>query len=78
MAQEFAHLYVLNLRGNARTLGETFKKEGGKIFDSGSRATIAIIFFVKDTSVKNSAIHYYDIGDYLKREEKLNRLAHFT
>ncbi|WP_237393636.1 type ISP restriction/modification enzyme [Helicobacter pylori] len=78
VAKEFAHLYVLNLRGNARTSGETFKKEGGKIFDSGSRATIAIIFFVKDTSVKNSTIHYYDIGDYLKREEKLNRLAHFT
>ncbi len=78
VAQEFAHLYVLNLRGNARTSGETFKKEGGKIFDSGSRATIAIIFFVKDTSVKNSAIHYYDIGDYLKREAKLNLLANFT
>ncbi|GAA9363217.1 DEAD/DEAH box helicase [Helicobacter pylori] len=78
VAKEFAHLYVLNLRGNARTSGETFKKEGGKIFDSGSRATIAIIFFVKDTSVKNSTIHYYDIGDYLKREDKLNRLSNFT
>ncbi|GHS10741.1 hypothetical protein VN1284_11470 [Helicobacter pylori] len=77
VAQEFSHLYVLNLRGNARTSGETFKKEGGKIFDSGSRVTVAIIFFVKDTSVKNSAIHYYDIGDYLKREEKLNLLANF-
>ncbi|GAA9094136.1 DEAD/DEAH box helicase family protein [Helicobacter pylori] len=78
VAKDFAHLYVLNLRGNARTSGETFKKEGGKIFDSGSRATIAVIFFVKDASVKNSAIHYYDIGDYLKREEKLNRLSHFS
>ncbi len=78
VAKDFAHLYVLNLRGNARTSGETFKKEGGKIFDSGSRATIAIIFFVKDASVKNSAIHYYEIEDYLKREEKLNRLAHFS
>ncbi|GAA8318659.1 hypothetical protein HpKG90_13890 [Helicobacter pylori] len=77
VAKDFAHLYVLNLRGNARTSGETFKKEGGKIFDSGSRATIAIIFFVKDASVRNSAIHYYDIGDYLKREEKLNRLSNF-
>ncbi|GAA8914199.1 DEAD/DEAH box helicase family protein [Helicobacter pylori] len=82
VAKEFSHLYVLNLRGNARTSGETFKKEGGKIFDSGSRATIAIIFFVKDASVKDasvkdSAIHYYDIGDYLKREEKLNLLANF-
>ncbi len=78
VAKEFAHLYVLNLRGNARTSGETFKKEGGKIFDGGSRATIAIIFFVKDTSVRDSAIHYYDIGDYLTREAKLNRLSHFT
>ncbi|GAA6849990.1 hypothetical protein AOH209_10570 [Helicobacter pylori] len=78
VAKDFAHLYVLNLRGNARTSGETCKKEGGGIFDNGSRATIAIIFFVKDASVKNSAIHYYDIGDYLKREEKLNRLSNFT
>ncbi|GAA9607533.1 hypothetical protein HpHA72_13020 [Helicobacter pylori] len=78
VAKEFAHLYVLNLRGNTRTSGEKRKKEGDGIFDSGSRATIAIIFFVKDTSVKNSAIHYYDIGDYLKREDKLNRLANFT
>ncbi|GAA9290841.1 hypothetical protein TH0238_08120 [Helicobacter pylori] len=77
VAKDFAHLYVLNLRGNARTSGETFKKEGGKIFDSGSRATIAIIFFVKDKSVTNNTIHYYDIGDYLKREAKLNRLAEF-
>ncbi len=77
VAQDFAHLYVLNLRGNARTSGETFKKEGGKIFDSGSRATVAIVFFVKDKSVQNSAIHYYEVGDYLKREAKLNLLAGF-
>ncbi|GAA9754779.1 hypothetical protein VN0234_12160 [Helicobacter pylori] len=32
---------------------------------------------MKDKSVRNSAIHYYDIGDYLKREEKLNRLSNF-
>ncbi len=77
VAQEFSHLYVLNLRGNQRTSGEVSKKEGGKIFDSGSRATIAIIFFVKDTSVKNSVIHYYEVEDYLKREAKLNWLAGF-
>ncbi|GAA8208167.1 DEAD/DEAH box helicase family protein [Helicobacter pylori] len=77
VAKDFAHLYVLNLRGNARTSGETFKKEGGKIFDSGSRATIAIIFFVKDNSVANNTIHYYEVEDYLKREAKLNLLANF-
>ncbi|GAA8970829.1 hypothetical protein HpEKB46_08330 [Helicobacter pylori] len=77
VAKEFAHLYVLNLRGNTRTSGETFKKEGGKIFDSGSRATIAIVFFVKDSSTPNNTIFYYEVEDYLKREAKLNLLAGF-
>ncbi|MGN8526758.1 type ISP restriction/modification enzyme [Helicobacter pylori] len=77
VAKEFSHLYVLNLRGNARTSGEVSKKEGGKIFDSGSRATVAIIFFVKDKSVPNNTIFYYEVGDYLKREAKLNLLANF-
>ncbi len=77
VVQEFSHLYVLNLRGNQRTSGEVSKKEGGKIFDSGSRATIAIIFFVKDSSVTNNTIYYYEVEDYLKREAKLNLLAQF-
>ncbi len=77
VAQEFSHLYVLNLRGNQRTSGEVSKKEGGKIFDSGSRATIAIVFFVKDASVSDNTIDYYEVEDYLKREAKLNLLAGF-
>ncbi|PUD70434.1 restriction endonuclease [Helicobacter pylori] len=77
VAKEFSHLYVLNLRGNARTSGEKRKKESDGIFDSGSRATIAIVFFVKDSSVTNNTIHYHDIGDYLKREAKLHKLAQF-
>ncbi len=77
VAQEFAHLYVLNLRGNARTSGEERKKQGDGIFDSGSRATVAIIFFVKDSSVTNNTIYYYEVEDYLKREAKLNLLANF-
>ncbi|WQW77116.1 DEAD/DEAH box helicase [Helicobacter pylori] len=77
VTKEFSRLYVLNLRGNARTSGETFKKEGGKIFDSGSRATVAIIFFVKDKDAPNNTIFYYEVDDYLKREAKLNLLASF-
>nr|WP_240639912.1 type ISP restriction/modification enzyme [Helicobacter pylori] len=77
VAKEFSHLYALNLRGNTRTSGETCKKEGGKIFDSGSRATVAIVFFVKDSSVTNNTIYYYEVGDYLKREAKLHLLAGF-
>lgn len=77
VAQDFSRLYVLNLRGNQRTSGEVSKKEGGKIFDSGSRATVAIIFFVKDKDAPNHTIFYYEVEDYLKREAKLNLLAGF-
>ncbi|MFP6038433.1 type ISP restriction/modification enzyme [Helicobacter pylori] len=77
VAQEFVHLYVLNLRGNARTSGEVRQKEGDGIFDSGSRATVAIVFFVKDSSVTNNTIFYYEVEDYLKREAKLHLLANF-
>ncbi|RKV36394.1 restriction endonuclease [Helicobacter pylori] len=77
VAKEFSHLYALNLRGNQRTSGEVSKKEGGKIFDSGSRATVAIVFFVKDKDAPNHTIFYYEVDDYLKREAKLNLLAGF-
>ncbi len=77
VAKEFSHLYVLNLRGNARTSGEERKKQGDGIFDSGSRATVAIVFFVKDKSVPNNTIFYYEVEDYLKREAKLHLLAGF-
>lgn len=77
VAKEFSHLYALNLRGNQRTSGEVSRKEGGKIFDSGSRATVAVIFFVKDKDAPNNTIFYYEVGDYLKREAKLNLLAGF-
>ncbi|WP_187863816.1 DEAD/DEAH box helicase [Helicobacter pylori] len=77
VAKEFSHLYALNLRGNARTSGEERKKEGDGIFDSGSRATVAIVFFVKDKNAPNHTIFYYEVDDYLKREAKLNLLAGF-
>ncbi|MCQ2719521.1 DEAD/DEAH box helicase [Helicobacter pylori] len=77
VAQEFSRLYVLNLRGNARTSGEERKKQGDGIFDSGSRATVAIVFFVKDKSAPDNTIFYYEVEDYLKREAKLNLLAGF-
>lgn len=70
---EFTSIYVLNLRGNARTSGEQRRKEGGGIFDAGSRTPIAITFLVKNPAKKGqkAAIHYHDIGDYLTREQKL-------
>ena len=72
-AEEFAEIYLFNLRGNARTQGEIRRAEGGNIFGSGSRAPIAITILVKNPAHVGSAkIFYRDIGDYLTREDKFN------
>ncbi|ECB9449067.1 N-6 DNA methylase, partial [Listeria monocytogenes] len=71
--EEFNHLYIFNLRGDARTQGEQRRKESGNVFGGGSRTPIAISVLVKDGS-DNHEVHYHDIGDYLTREDKLNIL----
>jgi predicted helicase len=76
LAEEFSAIHVLNLRGNQRTAGEQSRKEGGKVFDAGSRATVAITVLVKDPiHVGPITIQYTDIGDYLSREEKLAKVS---
>lgn len=79
LEQEFDSIYVLNLRGNQRTSGELSRKEGGKIFGSGSRTPIAITFLVKKDNKlpKKAVIYYHDIGDYLSREDKLRMVKGF-
>ena len=78
LAQEFDAIYCYNLRGNQRTAGELSRKEGGKIFGSGSRNTVAILILVKggkEPASAGCALHYRDIGDYLSREDKLRILS---
>ena len=78
LEDEFTSIYVFNLRGNQRTSGELSRKEGGKIFGSGSRTPIAITFLVKNPAKTGKAvIHYHDIGDYLTQKEKLNIVREF-
>ncbi len=76
LTEEFNSIYVFHLRGNQRTQGEESKKEGGKIFGSGSRAPIAISMFIKTpSSIDKGNIYFHDIGDYLTREKKLEIVA---
>ena len=70
--EEFTDVWVFDLRGNQRTQGEISKKEGGKIFGSGSRAPVAITILVKNSKKTTpGTIHYHDIGDYHGRGKKL-------
>lgn len=79
LEKEFSSIYVFNLRGNQRTSGELSRKEGGKIFGSGSRTPIAITILVRKTGFGNqkARIYYHDIGDYLSREDKLRIVKTF-
>ena len=77
LAKEFHEVYVYDLRGNQRTSGEISQREGGKVFGNGSRAGVAVLLLVKRPGPVTgpAAIHYYDIGDYLSREQKLETVG---
>lgn len=78
LAEEFSSIYVFHLRGNQRTSGELSRREGGKIFGSGSRAPIAITLLVKNPLAKqHGKIYWHDIGDYLSQKTKLEKIAEF-
>jgi predicted helicase len=79
LEKEFTSIYIFNLRGNQRTSGELSRKEGGKIFGSGSRTPISITLLVKNPEVQRdkATIYYHDIGDYLSQSEKLKIVKDF-
>lgn len=73
-AKEFSSIYVLDLKGAIRgKSGEAAKREGQNVFDI--MTGVAITILVKNPSRKNEAtINYYNVGDYLKRVEKIKYL----
>ncbi len=76
LQKEFTSVYVFHLRGDQRTSGELSRKEGGKIFGSGSRAPVVITILVYNPEKPGDAkIYYSDIGDYLTREKKLEIIS---
>lgn len=75
--EDFNHLYIFNMRGNALGLGEIRKKEGGNVFGAGTRTSVAVSILVKDDSDSHE-LHYYDIGDYLSQKDKLEIIGDFT
>jgi len=77
LAREFNRVVVYNLRGNQRTSGEMSRQEGGKVFGTGSRATIAMVFLIRDPQLTSHTIEYYRVADYTTREEKLSQLRTF-
>ena len=74
LQEEFSSIYIIDLKGAIRgKSGDRARKEGQNIFDIMTGVAIAIL--VKNQhSTKSSEINIYNIGDYLKRIEKKEKL----
>jgi len=74
LEKEFSSIYVVNLRGNIRGFsGLSAKKEGQNVFDI--MTGVAITFLVKNPNItEKGKVYFYNIEDYLKRNEKLDFL----
>ena len=74
LLEEFNEIWCIDLRGNALTKADQWKREGGKVFGSGSKAAVAITILVKNPQKNSCVIYYKDVGDYLERSEKIEFL----
>ena len=76
LQEEFSQIFIYDLKGNQRTSGERSRREGGKIFGSGSRTGVAITILVKDPTHSGTAeIFYTEVEDYATRQEKLDQIS---
>lgn len=76
LQEEFSQIFIYDLKGNQRTSGERSRREGGKIFGSGSRTGVAITVLVKDPTYSGTAeIFYAEAEDYATRQEKLDQIS---
>ncbi|MXV85007.1 DEAD/DEAH box helicase, partial [Candidatus Poribacteria bacterium] len=72
LPEEFSSVYFLNLRGKAKAS----LREGEGVFRNATQSPVAIVILVKNPGATHEGclIHYREIGDALKREEKFTAL----
>ena len=78
VGDEFNELWIIDLKGNARTSGERRRQEGGNVFDDKIRVGVAIYFLVRRQGVSGFKVFYNAIGDYVKSPEKIGYIKNKT
>jgi len=74
LEKEFNEIYIIDLKGDARTSGEKRKKEAGNVFRNAIRVGISIYFLIKKENETGCKIYYTAVDDYLSSKEKINYL----
>ena len=78
LEDEYDSIYVFNLRGGIKgKSGDNAKREGQNVFDIMTGVAITILVKNPKHHQEKATIYYHDIGDYLKRSEKLGILNSF-
>lgn len=71
LEQEFNELWVLDLKGDARSSGEARRRQGGNIFGDQIKVGVAVYILVKKSGTKGFQLHYDAVADYLDAEDKI-------
>ena len=78
LRDEFSHIYVVNLLGDAMKSGDEYRREGDKIFGQGSRNGVQITVLVRDPEADPTTpgdLHYATVAEYSTRDEKFAWLS---
>jgi predicted helicase len=70
MVREFNDIWIVDLKGDARSSGESRRREGGNIFGDQIKVGIAISFFIKKQGASGCRIRYEAVRDHAKADEK--------
>ena len=71
VANEFNELWVIDLKGNARTSGDRRRQEGGNVFDNKIRVGVAVYFLVRQKGKSGFKVFYNTVDDYVRSHEKV-------
>lgn len=74
-AAEFNEIWIVDLKGDARTSGERRRRQGGSVFDDQIRVGVAVYFLVRSSASRGCRIFYESVRDYAKAEEKREFLS---
>ena len=70
VAKDFNEVWLVDLKGDARTSGERRRQEGGNVFDDQIRVGVAISFFVRKQGQSGCRVRHVAVRDYAKSDEK--------
>ena len=71
VAEEFNELWMVDLKGNARTSSERRRQEGGNVFSDKIRVGVAIYFLVRRKGLDGFRVFYNAVDDYAKAFDKI-------